>query len=139
LPPANVGQLILGALNNNGATWGRFDVRLSGSGILFRITEILMNIRSRLSGIATGDQGIFVKRGTFIKVGGYPDIALMEDIAISKRLRVFGRPVCLRQKMTTSSRRWERNGVWSTILLMWSLRLAYALGADPQKLARLYR
>ncbi len=139
LPPAGVNQLIIDALRKEDVVWGRFDVRLSGSGFLYRIIEFIMNGRSRMSGIATGDQGIFVTRNTFTQVGGFPNIPLMEDVAISKRLRACGWPICLRQKITASSRRWEKRGMWRTILIMWRLRLAYALGTDPQKLARLYQ
>ena len=97
-----------------------------------------MNVRSRLTGIATGDQGIFVRREVFERVGGYPAIALMEDIALSRLLKRHSRPVCLRQRLTTSSRRWESNGILRTILLMWRLRLAYFFGTDPDRLARMY-
>jgi rSAM/selenodomain-associated transferase 2 len=119
--------------------WGRFDVRLSGSIYMLRVVETMMNLRSRLSGIATGDQAIFVRRETFEKIGGYPEIPLMEDVAISRRLKRESRPFVPRGRVVTSSRRWEENGIWSTILLMWRLRLAYALGADPADLARSYR
>jgi len=139
LPPPDVDQLILDALSKENAVWGRFDVRLSGSGFQYRIIEFMMNTRSRLTGIATGDQGIFVTHNAFTQVGGFPELPLMEDVAISKRLRGNGRPICLRQKITTSSRRWEEYGTWRTILMMWRLRLAYALGANPEKLARLYQ
>ncbi len=118
--------------------WGRFDVRLTGTHSLLRIVESMMNLRSRLTGIATGDQALFVERALFLAVGGFPDQPLMEDIALSRTLKRHGRPLCLRAKVTTSSRRWEQNGVWSTILLMWRLRLAYFLGADPARLARQY-
>ena len=120
-------------------TWGRFDVRLDGAHPMLRVVERAMNLRSRLSGIATGDQAIFVTRAAFRKAGGFPDIALMEDIALSRALRAESRPVCLRSTVLTSSRRWERNGIGRTIVLMWRLRLAYALGADPERLARRYR
>ena len=121
-----------------GVLWGRFDVRLSGPMPVLRLVERAMNLRSRLTGIATGDQGIFVTRAAFERVGGYPEIPLMEDIALSKALRRLARPACLRTRITTSSRRWEEQGALRTILLMWRLRLAYALGADPRRLARLY-
>jgi rSAM/selenodomain-associated transferase 2 len=121
-----------------GARWGRFDVRLSGRHFLLRLVERGMNIRSRLTGIATGDQGIFVTRAAFEQVGGFPPLVLMEDIALSGALRPLARPACLRVRLITSSRRWEEGGVLRTILLMWRLRLAYALGADPADLARRY-
>lgn len=120
------------------AVWGRFDVRLSGNHPLLRIVETLMNWRSRLTAIATGDQAIFVRRDVFERVGGFPEISLMEDIALSTCLRRIARPVCLRERVTTSSRRWERNGTVRTILLMWKLRWLYFLGIDPVKLAAMY-
>ncbi len=119
--------------------WGRFDIRLSGKQPVFRLIERLMNLRSRLSSIATGDQAIFVASSLFKKVGGFPEIALMEDIAISRALKKISRPVCINHKATTSSRRWESRGVVATVLLMWKLRLLYFLGVPPEKLARLYR
>jgi len=121
-----------------GARWGRFDVRLSGRHFLLRLVERGMNIRSRLTGIATGDQGIFVTRAAFEQAGGFPPLVLMEDIALSTALRRLARPACLRVRLITSSRRWEEGGVLRTVLLMWRLRLAYALGADPTRLARRY-
>lgn len=138
LPPPGADELIRRALADGKRHWGRFDVRLSGRRPLLRLVETLMNLRSRLSGIATGDQGIFVRRRVFEQVEGYPAIPLMEDIALSRRLKRTARPVCLRQPIITSSRRWEQNGILRTILLMWRLRLAYFLGADPVRLARLY-
>ena len=123
-----------------GRRWGRFDITLAGEAWPFRIIETMMNLRSRITGIATGDQGIFVDREWFEAVGRYPEIALMEDIALSRELRRRGRPVCLRTpRLTTSARRWERRGILRTVLMMWRLRLAYALGADPAVLARHYR
>ena len=137
--PSGWNRMVRDALGNGPREWGRFDVRLDGAHPMLRIVERAMNLRSRLSGIATGDQAMFVARGAFRAVGGFPDIALMEDIALSRTLRARSRPVCLRAAVVTSSRRWERNGVARTIVLMWRLRLEYALGADPEKLARLYR
>ncbi len=119
--------------------WGRFDVRLSGSHRMLRVVAALMNARSRLSGIATGDQAIFVERAAFEAVGGFPDQPLMEDVALSARLRARQWPLCLGAHVTTSSRRWEDNGIWLTIALMWRLRWAYWRGADPDELARRYR
>ena len=138
LPPPDAATLIRSALAQPNRHWGRFDVRLSGRHPLLRVVETLMNLRSRLTGIATGDQGIFVRREVFERVGGYPALALMEDIALSRLLKRHSRPVCLRQRLTTSSRRWESNGILRTILLMWRLRLAYFFGADPDRLARMY-
>lgn len=122
-----------------GGEWGRFGVRLSGRRPLFRVIAALMNLRSRLSGIATGDQGLFVRRDLFAAIGGYPDIPLMEDIALSHALRGRSRPCCLPVCLTTSSRRWQEGGAWHTITLMWRLRWAYWRGTDPAELARRYR
>jgi rSAM/selenodomain-associated transferase 2 len=120
--------------------WGRFDVRLSGAAVIYRLIEAMMNLRSCWTGIATGDQGIFVHRELFFSVGGFPELPLMEDIAISRLLRKHvGRPICMRRRIVTSSRRWEQRGVLRTIALMWMLRLGYWLGVDPRRLARWYR
>ncbi len=127
-------------IENSCHPWGRFDVRLSGKGTSLGIIATLMNWRSRLTGIATGDQGIFVRRGILRELGGYADIPLMEDIDLSQRLKKqHGPPLCLPGPLVTSSRRWETRGVWRTVFLMWRLRLAYALGADPSILAERYR
>ena len=122
-----------------GRQWGRFDVRLSGGHFLFRVVETLMNLRSRCSGIATGDQAIFVRHQTFKRVGGFPEIPLMEDIALSRLLKRQSRPCCIRERLVTSSRRWEKRGIVPTILLMWWLRLQFFFGMSPDKLARQYR
>jgi len=121
-----------------GRLWGRFDVRIKGEHPLFGLIAGLMNRRSRLTGIATGDQAIFVTREAFAAVGGYPDIPLMEDIVLSRRLKRLSRPACLTARVTTSGRRWEQRGVLRTILTMWRLRLAFFFGADPQGLALAY-
>jgi len=105
---------------------------------MLRVVEWMMNRRSRLTRIATGDQGMFVERRLFDEVGGFPAIALMEDVALSATLRRHGRPLCLAQNIIASSRRWEKHGIWHTITLMWRLRLAYFLGAEPARLAELY-
>jgi rSAM/selenodomain-associated transferase 2 len=118
--------------------WGRFDVAIASADPLLGAVAALMNLRSRWSGIATGDQAIFVLRETFVAVGGYPDIPLMEDVALSERLRALSAPICLRDRVMTSARRWERHGVLRTIVLMWRLRFAYAMGVDPHRLARRY-
>lgn len=136
--PEHTAQLIERGLATSATGWGRFDVRLSGAQVSLRIVEYLINWRSRLSGIATGDQVIFVRRAWFEAAGAYPEIALMEDIALSRTLKRRAPPLGLRQCVITSSRRWEQRGVWKTILLMWSLRIAYAVGVDPQRLARSY-
>ena len=136
--PAGSDGLIVSVLGRTGG-WGRFDVRLSGNPRLLRVVERFMNARSRLTGIATGDQGLFVTRQLFEAVGGYSDMPLMEDIDMSKRLKRRTRPVCLRQTLVTSSRRWERRGVLRTVFLMWYLRLAYFAGIPAERLATLYR
>lgn len=123
-----------------GRAWGRFDVRIEGRSPWLALVAALMNRRSRCTGIATGDQAIFMRRAAFDVLGGFPDQPLMEDIELSGRLkRRFGRPACLRGPVRTSGRRWERRGVARTVLLMWRLRLAYWLGARPERLAEAYR
>jgi rSAM/selenodomain-associated transferase 2 len=119
----------------NSSTWGRFDVEIEGRHPLLTLVACAMNLRSRLTGIATGDQAIFVRRDAF---PGFPEIALMEDVALSKVLKRRGAPACLRQRVVTSGRRWESRGVLRTILLMWRLRLFYFLGVSPERLARRY-
>jgi rSAM/selenodomain-associated transferase 2 len=136
--PAEASRLVLNGLDQSRRVWGRFDVKIDGRSRLLPVVAWLMRLRSRLTGIATGDQAIFLRREAFQVVGGFPTIALMEDIAICKRLKRLGRPLCLRACVTTSGRRWDKNGVLSTILLMWRLRFAYFLGADPNQLARQY-
>jgi len=136
--PEQADELIISAVTTGAYTWGRFDVRLSGRQKLLRVVEKMMNLRSRLTGIATGDQGIFISRRLFEKAGGYPDQLLMEDIALCKHLKKYQAPVCLREKLETSSRRWEQRGIIRTILLMWRLRMAYFLGVPAEKLALLY-
>ena len=136
--PAEADRVVLNGLEQSRRVWGRFDIKIDGCSRLLPLVAWLMRLRSRLTGIATGDQAIFLRREAFHAVGGFPTIALMEDIAICKRLKRLGRPLCLRACVTTSGRRWEKNGVLSTILLMWRLRFAYFLGADPKQLARQY-
>lgn len=137
LPP-DADLRIRTALERSNRVWGRFDIRLSGHGPLLRVVEFFMNLRSRLTGIATGDQAMFVRRSAFEKLGGFPALALMEDVAFSARLKRESRPLCLRARVVASSRKWEREGALRTIWLMWRLRLAYFLGADPSDLARRY-
>ena len=119
--------------------WGRFDVSLDSPRRALRLVAAMMNLRSRVSGIATGDQALFMTRETFQRVNGFAPIALMEDVDMSRRLKRLARPRCLRLKVITSARRWESRGVWRTIFLMWQLRLAFFLGASPDALARRYR
>ena len=136
--PEQADVSILNGLASSPRRWGRFDVRLAGAPIMLRVVERAMNLRSRLTGICTGDQGLFVERALLEQIGGFPEIELMEDIAISAILRRCGPPLCLAATLVTSSRRWEKNGIWRTIVLMWRLRLAYFLGADPRRLADIY-
>jgi len=137
LPP-DADHVVLSGLERSGHAWGRFDVKIEGRSPVLRVIAWLMNIRSRLTGIATGDQAIFVRRAAFQAAGGFPAIPLMEDIALCKRLKRVSRPLCLRERVTSSGRRWETHGVFHTMLLMWRLRLAYFFGADPKKLAQRY-
>lgn len=120
------------------AVWGRFDVRIDGPHWMLAVVGFMMNWRSRLSGVATGDQAMFVRRAVFEQIGGFADIALMEDIALSRKLKALARPLCLRPPVSTSARRWLRHGIWRTIWLMWRLRAAYFFGADPDALAVRY-
>jgi rSAM/selenodomain-associated transferase 2 len=135
--PASADRLVLDGLARSGRRWGHFDVRIDGGGGLAIIAR-LMNTRSRLTGICTGDQAMFITRATFEGAGGFPPIALMEDVALSARLKHLGRPLALHAHVTTSARRWRAQGTLRTVLLMWRLRLAYFLGADPAKLAQAY-
>jgi rSAM/selenodomain-associated transferase 2 len=130
---------VLHAAMAGGAAWGRFDVQIDGRAPMLRLVAALMNQRSRFSGIATGDQAMFVRRELFERVGGFPDQPLMEDIELSRRLRALAPPRCLRQRVRTSGRRWEAHGVWRTIWLMWRLRWRYWRGESPQTLAEAYR
>ncbi len=136
--PLDADGLIAHALRNKAMQWGRFDVRFDTDSTMLRVVATMMNARSRLTGIATGDQCIFVRRTAFEAVGGFPALPLMEDIALSALLKRQSAPQCLRSKVTTSARRWQKHGVWRTIFLMWGLRLAYTLGVSPARLARWY-
>jgi rSAM/selenodomain-associated transferase 2 len=136
--PALADELVHQALAA-GAEWGRFDVRISGQSALLPVVAWAMNWRSRSTGVATGDQALFLRREVFEAVGGFPDQPLMEDVELSLRLLRRGRPACLRQRVLTSGRRWETRGVWRTIFLMWRLRWRYWRGASPQALAQAYR
>ncbi len=127
------------ALQRSGAPWGRFDVVIDGTHPMLRVVAKLMNLRSRWTGIATGDQAIFVTRAAFDVVGGFPDQPLMEDIELSRRLLQRARPACIGDPVLTSGRRWESRGVWRTVLLMWRLRWAYWRGAPAEQLAQRYR
>ncbi|PKO39677.1 MAG: glycosyl transferase [Betaproteobacteria bacterium HGW-Betaproteobacteria-6] len=137
LLPASAPSLIIEAIDH-GACWGRFDVRIEGAIRGLGLVAFMMNWRSRLTGIATGDQALFVTRAAFLRHGGFPAIPLMEDIVFSSWMREEARPACLTAKVTTSGRRWEKHGLLRTILTMWWLRLRFFLGASPTALAREY-
>jgi rSAM/selenodomain-associated transferase 2 len=122
-----------------GHAWGRFDVRIAGRPWMLRVVAAMMNLRSRWTGIATGDQALFMRREAYAQVGGFAPQPLMEDIDMSKRLRPVGAPACLRERVITSGRRWEQRGVWRTIFLMWRLRWRYWRGESAHSLAEDYR
>ena len=124
---------------NSPHIWGRFDVRLASPLRMLRVVAYMINLRSRWSGIATGDQAIFVLKDYFTQIGGFPVQPLMEDIALSKRLNAIQHPICLRQTVLTSARRWEQRGVWRTIMLMWRIRFLYWLGVPADKLVQGYQ
>ena len=132
LPP-DADRLVLAALGAH--AWGRFDVAIDSEDPRLAVIAFFINRRSRLTGIATGDQAMFVRRDAF---PGFPPIALMEDVALSRTLKRVSAPACLTARVVTSARRWERHGVARTVLLMWRLRYDYWRGADPDELARLY-
>lgn len=134
--PAHADHILAGCAS--ALTWGRFDVRLDDHHPAFRLIETLMNLRSRLTGIATGDQAMFVGRRLFALAGGFPVIPLMEDVRLSKTLRRYRRPLCLRPPVVSSSRRWRQHGIAATVVRMWCLRLAHTLGVPPEQLARHY-
>ena len=136
--PDDADHVVLNGLERSGRRWGRFDLSIDSRHPVLLVVALLMRWRSRLSGIATGDQAIFVRRDAFHAVGGFPELPLMEDIELCKRLKRLGRPLCLRERVVTSGRRWEKNGILPTIALMWRLRVAYFFGADPKTLAHRY-
>lgn len=136
--PSSAMEDILAALKDPMCVGGRFDVRLDRRGWIFTLIGALINMRSRLTSVATGDQAIFVRRKIFEEVGGFPEIPLMEDIAFSRALKIKGRMACLRSQVVTSARRWEKEGVWRTILKMWALRLLFLAGISPFHLKRFY-
>lgn len=136
--PAGYAQAIQHALEDPAVLGGRFDLHLEPSSPLLWLTAELINLRSRLSRMATGDQGIFLRRDVFERLGGYANIPLMEDLDLSRRMKRDGSIACLRQRLTTSSRRWRKDGVIRTILLMWTLRFLYFCGVSPATLKRVY-
>jgi rSAM/selenodomain-associated transferase 2 len=135
--PARFVDSVAGAIAS-GSCWGRFDVRIDGRSQWLPVIARMMNLRSRLTSIATGDQAMFMTRGAFEALGGFPDQRLMEDIEMSRRLKGLGKPACLAGPAITSGRRWDEKGVFATVLLMWRLRFAYWAGADPEELAIRY-
>lgn len=137
--PLGATQMITNALMNKQHCWGRFDVCISGRPFMLKVVSKMMNLRSRFTGIATGDQAMFVTRSAFNAVSGFPDQPLMEDIELSKRLLNISKPACIHHKVITSGRRWETRGVWRTIFLMWRLRWHYWRGVSAQTLAQAYR
>jgi rSAM/selenodomain-associated transferase 2 len=136
--PADADLLVRAAMSA-GAAWGRFDVRIAGGHPMLGVVAAFMNARSRWTGVATGDQALFVHRTLFERVGGFANQPLMEDVELTRRLRAVSRPACLRARVTTSGRRWETRGVWRTIFLMWRLRWRYWRGESPHALAEAYR
>jgi len=136
--PADADRIVLEGLDRSGCAWGRFDVAIEGHHPLLPVIAAMMNARSRLTGITTGDQAMFVTRAAFDAAGGFPEIALMEDITFARSLKRVSRPLSLHARVTTSGRRWESRGVVRTILMMWRLRLMYFFGATPEALARRY-
>jgi rSAM/selenodomain-associated transferase 2 len=136
---ADADRSIAAACAGRTLAWGRFDVRIEGRSAALALVAAMMNLRSRWTGICTGDQCLFVTRALFEALGGFAELPLMEDIEFSRRARRVVWPIALRARVTTSGRRWERHGVVRTVLLMWRLRLAYFLGADPARLASVYR
>ncbi len=136
--PESTDLLIAKGLADEKWAWGRFDVAIEAAHPLLRVVAWSMNWRSRVTGIATGDQAMFARRHAFEWAGGFPELALMEDIALSRSLKRMGRPLCLRERATTSGRRWEQRGMLRTIILMWHLRAGYWLGVDSGRLAKAY-
>lgn len=137
LPLASL-KTILASLNHPTAHWGRFNVEFSNKRFIFKVIAWCMNKRSCITGIATGDQALFVKRNTYFNSGGFSDIPIMEDIDLTKRLKKYSQPICLNQTVTTSSRKWEQQGITKTILLMWRLRLLYYFGVPADRLVKSY-
>lgn len=129
---------IAAALSDSRYLGGRFDVELEGAHWMLKIVGTLINCRSRATKVATGDQALFVRREVFERMGGFPDIPLMEDIAFCRALKRIGGVACLRSRVITSARRWERDGVWRTIFKMWSLKVCYLAGVSPMRLKRFY-
>lgn len=137
LPP-DADHIIMAAMQHHKRPWGRFAVSIHGGSWMLFVVAFMMNRRSCFTGIATGDQAMFMTRKIFMKVAGFPDLPLMEDITLSKNLLALSRPICLSERVVTSGRRWEKGGVWRTILLMWRLRWAYWRGVPASELVKIY-
>ncbi len=137
-PPPSAIREIRSALEDPRCVGGRFDVRLEGNHSIYRLIGALINLRSRLTKVATGDQAIFVRREVYEEIGGFPNLPLIEDIAFSRYLKKKGKVACLKSRVATSTRRWEREGIWQTVLRMWALRLLYLAGVSPFRLKRFY-
>ena len=137
-PPPSAIREIRSALEDPRCVGGRFDVRLEGNHSIYRLIGALINLRSRLTKVATGDQAIFVRREVYEEIGGFPNLPLIEDIAFSRYLKKKGKVACLKSRVATSARRWEREGIWQTVLRMWALRLLYLAGVSPFRLKRFY-
>ena len=135
---AEAEKALLSIVSNEAPNWGRFDVLIEGKHPLLGLVANMMNLRSRLSGIATGDQLIFVHRSLFDAVGAFPKQPLMEDVELSKRLKKIQPPLCFSERVITSGRRWDQNGFWSTVILMWSLRWRYWRGETADELVKEY-
>ncbi len=138
LLPEHFTEILAQTLSDPSVVGGRFDVKLDGRRWIFRVVETLISFRSRLTRTATGDQAIFIRRQAFFALGKYPEVPLMEDIALSRKMKRAGRVACLRECVVTSSRRWEKNGVLRTIVLMWVLKLGYFAGIPPARLKAFY-
>ena len=136
--PATALDDIAVALRDSNCPGGRFDVELDGAHWMFRIIGALINYRSRLTKVATGDQALFVRREVFERIAGFPDLPLMEDIAFCRSLKPIGRMACLRSRVVSSARRWEKDGLWRTIVKMWTLKLCYLAGVPPGRLKQFY-
>ena len=136
--PLHATSLICNALAPTHNHWGRFSISFTSSKLIFQLIAWFMNKRSCLTGIVTGDHAMFMERDYYFKCGGFPDCTIMEDIVISKRLKKASRPVCLSEKVKTSCRKWERQGVYKTIIKMWNLRILFLMGVSTEKIAKLY-
>ena len=136
--PATARLDVEGGMADSGCVGGRFDIRLDSTRPLLRLVGRMISLRSRLTRVATGDQAIFVRRAVFERLGGFPEIPIMEDVAFCRALRKEGRIACLRSRVVSSARRWEQNGPVRTILLMWALKLLFLAGVSPATLKRLY-